>query len=345
MGFCLEPFRRSSNASEVLLQTLSSKVDNRGQDHGWAVLLSCVRVVDARSVGGATGRESRLLQPLIGVEPPEQPQVAQETLEGNGARHARIRAGLEQLREVLATNRPDALIVVGDDQNENFTEENLPQFAIYSGATVRGCAFGKDTGDYPCHADLADAILEGCVDRGVDLWFGRRFPNNQLKFHAHVPPLDVLLPKRDIPIVPIFVNARHPPRPEPARCYALGQAIRRVIEVRPENERVAIYASGGLSHFTAGYPWKRYKGPHRYGANCTEFDEHILELMHKGEGHRLAALTSKDLLDNGDIELRSWIILLGALSATPATSLVYEPSYRGIMGMGVGYWDMSNGQQ
>ncbi|HLQ32708.1 MAG TPA: extradiol ring-cleavage dioxygenase [Chloroflexota bacterium] len=276
-----------------------------------------------------------------GVEPPQQPQVDSETLHSIRPRYQRIRSGLERLRDELAVMRPDALIVIGDDQDENYHEDNMPQFAIYTGDRVRAVAHGEDGGEYACHAELAQAILEGCVAQGFDLAYSRQFPNGELKSHAHGPPLQILTPERDIPIVPLFVNAIHFPAPEPARCHALGQAIARVIKGRPAGERVAIYASGGLSHFTAGYPWKSYSGPYTHGAICTDFDHSIVDLMRQGKASKLAELTSKDLLANGDIEFRSWLILLGALGDRPATEVMYEPFYRAIMGMAVGFW--SNG--
>lgn len=67
--------------------------------------------------------------------------------------------------------------------------------------------------------------------------------------------------------------------------------------------------------------------------------------MRAGHGAELAKLTSADLLANGDVELRSWISLLGAVGNTPAEVLAYEPIYRGIMGMGVAYWEMQGGSQ
>jgi hypothetical protein len=281
-----------------------------------------------------------LYQKWYGVEPPEQPQVADETIEEVQSRYGRVRAALDRLQAAVATKRPDALLVIGDDQRENFTEENLPQFAIYTGERVKTAGRWADGRMYPCHAELAEALLESCVEQGIDLAFSRRFPDEELKSHAHTPLLNLLALPTNVPVVPIFVNALHHPAPEPARCYAFGQAIGRALEARPPGERVVVYASGGLSHFTAGYPWKHYRGPHGYGAISEGFDHTLLEWMRHGEGSRCAGLTSRDLLDHGDIEFRSWIIMLGAIGATPATELTYEPFYRGIMGMGVGYWDL-----
>ena len=278
-----------------------------------------------------------------GVEPTQQPQVDQETLETIRPRYQRVRSGLERLRDELARMRPDALLVVGDDQDENYNEQNMPQFAIYTGERIRAVAHGEDGGECACHNELAESILEGCVAQGFDLAYSRQFPNGELKSHAHGPPLHILTPERNIPIVPIFVNAIHMPAPEPPRCYAFGQAIARVIESRPAGEKVAVYASGGLSHFTPGYPWKHYKGPNTHGAICTDFDRSAVDLMRQGKASKLAELTSGDLLANGEIELRSWLIMLGAIGDQPATDIVYEPFYSAIMGMAVGLW--KNGAQ
>jgi aromatic ring-opening dioxygenase LigB subunit len=107
---------------------------------------------------------------------------------------------------------------------------------------------------------------------------------------------------------------------------------------RPAAERVAIYASGGLSHFTGGYPWRHYTGSFGYGAISEEFDRAALDWMSAGRGDKLADLTSKDLLDHGDIEMRSWIVLVGAMGQRPARVLAYEPLYSGNMGMAVAFW-------
>jgi hypothetical protein len=62
--------------------------------------------------------------------------------------------------------------------------------------------------------------------------------------------------------------------------------------------------------------------------------------MARGDREKVAALSSDDLLRNGDIELRSLITRLGAIDNTPAKVLAYEAFYRGIIGMGVAYWDV-----
>jgi hypothetical protein len=60
--------------------------------------------------------------------------------------------------------------------------------------------------------------------------------------------------------------------------------------------------------------------------------------MNAGQGAEMQTLTSSELMYHGDIELRVWITLLGVLGERKPEWLRYEPFYRGIMGMAVGYW-------
>lgn len=275
-----------------------------------------------------------------GTEAPHRPEVDQETLGTNQVRYENIRQGLSTLRERVATLRPDALIMIGDDQDENFTRENMPQFAIYTGDDLVVADHESSTRrTLKVHKPLATAILTGMVEQCFDLAWSEVFPKGELLSHAHGPALEVVDPLGEIPVVLIFVNAIHVPAPTPARCVAFGQALGRVIAERPPSERVALYASGGLSHFSAGYPWPHYSGPHTVGSICADFDRRAIELMRQGRGHELAALSSADLLANGDVEMRQWLILLGALGAQRPELLIYEPFYRAIMGQAVGYWE------
>jgi aromatic ring-opening dioxygenase catalytic subunit (LigB family) len=275
--------------------------------------------------------------------PPPHPRLSEESWEDVQTRYSRVRNGLLELKRIIAESKPDALIVIGDDQNENYTAQNVPQFAIYTGAeAVFFDRLFKQERIYPCAAEISRTILESAVEAGFDLSFSENFPEKRLISHAHAEPLmRVLLPAADVPIVPIYVNAIHPPGPTPSRCYSFGQALGDIIRDRLADKRMAIYASGGLSHFTAGYPWRFYRGPFGYGQISEDFDRRILQWMAEGQTRKLAGLSSAELLDHGEIELRSWIVLAGAVGEVPAQVLAYEPLYRGLMGMAVAQWPLN----
>jgi hypothetical protein len=282
-------------------------------------------------------------QRRYGVLPPENPGIEGETAENVQARYGRIRDALSALRERLAASGASTLIMLGDDQNENFSDTNLPQIAIYLGESfVVRSRSGEELGRYRGDPALAEAILAASVESGIDMAAIRRFPDDTLLAHAFGPTLQAVDPAARVAVVPIFVNAIHVPAPSPERCYAYGEAIRAGIQRADADQRVAVYASGGMSHFTAGYPWRHYSGPYTYGSISEAFDRALFEQMAAGEGRALRELTGEAILANGEIELRSWIAMHGVIGDARPDLLVYEPFYRAIQAMGVGYWDLSN---
>lgn len=281
-----------------------------------------------------------------GELPPEQPQIAEETDDVVAARHPRIADAFERVADAMEEESPDVLFIIGDDQNENFLTDNLPQFSIHLGDSFDY----KDrhsgaTGTQESDAALAHFVAAHLVDRGFDLALSTEMPGGQLRSHAHVPILERLGTPGHTKVIPLFVNAIHVPAPTPRRCYHLGVALREAIALYASDEKVALYASGGMSHFTAGYPWPHYTGKHTIGAIDTGFDAYLVERMAAGAGASLAALASDDLLEHGGIEFRQWLVLLGAIGTTHPDVLVYEPFHRALMGMGVGLWRPETGPE
>jgi len=295
---------------------------------------------DARRERNRLGYKKR-----YGVTPPAHPKMAEENREIRMLKHRNVKNGLDFLRDAVKQSAPDAIILIGDDQNENFVETNLPQIAIYLGDSVVTTEPGKEGQrergpTYRCHARLAKELLHGLVERDFDVASCASFPRDELISHAHGPIMRTVDPEAKVPFVLLFVNAIHVPAIGPARCYRLGQAIRDILGRNGSEDRVAIYASGGLSHFTSGYPWPHYNGPYSYGCISEDFDRKVMATLSRGEGEKLSQLTSNDLLEHGDIEFRSWMVLLGAVGNVPTKVNVYEPIYSAIGGMGVAYWDL-----
>jgi hypothetical protein len=282
-----------------------------------------------------------------GSVPPERPEVANETDAEIERRFATIRSGFAEIRRRLADVHADTLVIIGNDQDENFTSHVLPQFAVYTGADFR--IVSRTAGErataaaattYRGAPQLGRAIIEYALESGFDPAMIEQFSGDALEAHAHREPLQFYDPGATQTVLPIFVNAIHPPAPSPARCYAFGRMLRAAIERTPEAGRVLLLASGGLSHFPADFPWREYSGPLTIGAVCADFDRRIVAEMRSGNGAALAALTNAELMANGDDELRQTIVMLGALGPAVPTFLHYEPFYRAIMGIAVGCWDV-----
>jgi hypothetical protein len=278
-------------------------------------------------------------QRIYGTLPAARAEIGGESTADNQVRYRAIKKGHDHVRTRLADLRPDVVVLIGDDQDENYTEENLPQFSIFTGngfiaadrATGRQLSFRSD-------AALARFVLNDMVEGGFDLAYSASFPEQKLGSHAHTEPLIHLVGDNGAAVLPVFVNAIHVPAPTPSRCFQFGRALRAAIENCPDDTRIVLGASGGLSHFTAGYPYRHYRGPLSFGAISVEFDRRLIQSIRQGDFEQLATLSSQDLLANGDIEFRQWVVMLGALRPATLEYLAYEPFFSGLTGMGVGYW-------
>ena len=262
-------------------------------------------------------------------------QLVAELGEDNGLTHdrsnqQRIVDAFKVLRDKLREWKPDLVIVVGDDQAENFLRDNLPTFCLYTGSQVEGYPFHRPGGkvniwEAPQDAKYSfrtpEAFAQGMVNflirEGFDMSSATELKGWDWGLpHAHINPMMFLNQDGEFPILPLFVNCigeefgeGYPPRPTAKRCYELGQAMRRYIETR--EERVAIVASSSWSHFFL---------THKFDccAFDAEFDRKNLELLKKGQGSKLSELTPAELQDSGDHEFLNWIITLGAVGDQPA---------------------------
>ena len=217
----------------------------------------------------------------------------------------------EVLRRDLQASQPDVLIVVANDQFVNFFFNNLPTFFVTLADEVKG-QFTRHKFHYKNHKELGRAILKSGLENEMDLSYGEHI---ELQ-HTQVVPLYFILPEPTIPILPIFVNTWVDPLPTPRRCYRLGELIREVADGRPE--RIAILATGGLSHFP---------GSPRIGEIDTEFDHKLLEIMREGKGRTLADYSSAQLFQAGDSEFLNWMVVLGTVGDVKASSTAYIPDH------------------
>jgi aromatic ring-opening dioxygenase catalytic subunit (LigB family) len=148
------------------------------------------------------------------------------------------------------------------------------------------------------------------MKEGIDFSFGEHI---ELQ-HTQVVPLYFLLPEAKIPILPIYVNTWVDPAPTPGRCYKVGELIREVAD--DSKERVAILATGGLSHFP---------GSPRIGEIDTQFDHQLLEVMRQGKGRSLVDTSVEDLLKAGDSEFLNWMVVVGSVGDAKAAYTSYMP--------------------
>jgi protocatechuate 4,5-dioxygenase beta chain len=254
----------------------------------------------------------------------------------------RIEAAFAALRAQVKAYRPDALIVIGDDQGDMFDDANNPTFSIYTGDEPLWGRSARDPFGVPPeartklvfrqHADLARHLLHRLIERGFDVAnLGKFAPRgNPARGVSHmvsnlVPEVD---PGLEIPLVCVFINEYFPPLPSATRCAQLGAAIAAVLRDRPE--RIAIYASGGLSH---------YPGMFNAGWIDRPLDRWILERLARNDVAALEHLFTfdSDTLRSGTGEVRAWISVAAAMQRA-ATVIDYVPAHCTQTGCGFVCW-------
>ena len=223
----------------------------------------------------------------------------------------RVHAAFGRVRRRLEALRPDTIAVVAGDHVEAFFLNAVPALGVYVGAECAG-SFGRYRYRFPIHEPLARAIVEQGIERGFDLFYTQDAPLD----YAFYVPLHFTMPTPAVPIVPLHVNVYLPPQPTPRRCFEWGRALGDILRARPE--RVVLMASGGMSH---------YPGTDRYASPELDWDRRVLDQLAHGHGRELAAVTGEELDKAGNIELRTWITVLGAVGDARADVYCYEPSW------------------
>ncbi len=257
-------------------------------------------------------------------------------------RHRQTDASILKLRAAIEATPLDALIIVGDDQHELFLDAMMPSLAIFYGDTIRNAGAPETMpedwykraqmrrrepdGDihYPVHGKLALHLITGLTKNGFDITAVKSIPPDQHEGHAYSYIHRTYLPARkSLPIIPVFMNTYYEPNPvSPSRCVKLGRAIKALVESYPDDLRVGIIASGGLSHFVVD----------------EELDHGLIEAFRKNDLDYLGALPP-ERLKAGSSEIRSWICAAAAAEGLGLAWIDYIPAYRtpALTGAGLGF--------
>lgn len=286
-----------------------------------------------------------LYEERLGVQPPPGPDgYLNEAPADATTRYAQVADLHDQIAQRLTDLAPDLLIVIGNDQDEDFGAFATPQFAVYTGDEVESKDRASGTSErYRCDRAFALELVAQLLGNGFDVAQAWDLHSGALTAHAFTQIAHRFVPNAETPILPIFVNAVTPPFPPPRRYFEFGRALREALAAIGKDKRIVLAASGGLSHFTlAQFTLAGYEGPHVMGSICAEFDHFLVDAMREGDFERLAALSADELVANGDGEFLQTLTMLGALpDAARPDALVYEPIYRAMVGTFAAFWDLS----
>ena len=254
-------------------------------------------------------------------------------------RHFRAQQALRTLSETVRTYQPDVLVIVGDDQDELFPHDELVPtvaLALTPGLYDRPVDFsklppirrksmwamhGEVEEFYPVATSLSEHIATQLSADGIDVAVLRTQPETRSLGHAWTFVRRRILGDTIVSMVPVFLNTYFAPnRPTPTRCVTLGAAIANAINVYPEDLRVGLVASGGLSHFVID----------------EQLDRRILDALKAGDTDRLAS-ESPQTFTSGTSEILNWITVGSALRDYRFELIDYLPAYRSLAGTGCGF--------
>jgi len=244
---------------------------------------------------------------------------------------------------------PDAFVLVGNDQREIFSDDLTPAITVFRGGTIENIPDEKpevspglkiaEAGNCPPAGatysgaqGLADHIIKSLVNDDFDLTQATSLPKDSARLgipHAYGFVYHRILADAPPPSVPIIFNVHYEPnRPSVRRCLALGHALRRAIRNWDGHKRVALVASGGLTHFVID----------------EEFDQTVLGAMEQGDEDALARLP-ENYFRVGTAEVKNWLPVIAAMFGERKRfhKIDYVPCYRSEAGTGNAmafvYWD------
>lgn len=220
-------------------------------------------------------------------------------------------SAMRQLGKILDETQPDAILFLGSDHLETFSVTCVPTFAIIAGTRVIAEHQGFHY-DLPNNRDLAEDLLDKLIRANFDV----AYSEDALLGHTFAVPFEYVLEKRQIPVVPFFTNVYLPPLPTMQRCAAMGREIAKIIKGR--KERVAVIASGGMSH---------YPGTSKYEFPEFDFDYWMISQMEIGNSDAILNLTPEQLDEAGNTEMLNWATMLGMIGNVPGELIQYTPTW------------------
>ncbi|HVL36805.1 MAG TPA: 2,3-dihydroxyphenylpropionate 1,2-dioxygenase [Burkholderiales bacterium] len=241
-----------------------------------------------------------------------------------------IYAAFRETGKAIAASKPQAIVVFSDDHLHNFFLNNLPAICIgaadqYPAPVEHWLKAEKRVlqGD----AGLGAYLLSSALENGFDPSFSMELTLD----HGVLTPLELAGVARDVPVVPVLFNCVQPPMPTMRRCYQFGDWLGRALRAYGALERVAILATGGISHDLA---------TPRMGMVNEAFDREFLRLLEAADGAGAVTFAAERVHEagNGAEEIRMWLAAMGCAEGRPFRTHYYRAVRDWYTGIALGSW-------
>lgn len=269
----------------------------------------------------------------------------QSSLDERTRRHGACQAAIAHMADVFAEVKPDVAVIFGNDQSELFNDTLLPAFTVFNGPTIWNEPSSEEQAarhppgihaaeaghkppaytEYPGHPDLANYLIGDLTAHQFDITRANTLPRLENHWHSGIGHAFGFVYRqimRDavVPHVPFITNTFFPPnQPTARRCFELGRTVGRALKAWKSDARIAVFGSGGMSHFVID----------------EDLDRQVFAALANRDAEGLCSL-GEDMLQSGSSELKNWIAAAGALFETELAGEVvgYEPCYRSEAGTG-----------
>ena len=216
--------------------------------------------------------------------------------------------GFDYVHYWLAREKPDIAVVFYNDHGLNFFLDKMPTFAVGAASEYKN----EDEGwGIPVSRAVAGdpALSWHIINNLVADEFDVTMCQEMLVDHAVTIPMTLMWPgqKWTVKIVPISINTVQHPLPSLKRCLNLGRSVGRAVASYPENLRVMVVGTGGLSHQLDGK---------RAGFINREFDRLCMDKL-AGEPEALTRYSIHDFVEEAGaqgVEFLNWMAMRGALT-------------------------------
>lgn len=270
--------------------------------------------------------------------------AAHITPEAMSANFAQCQRALDKLADHFAACQSDLVLILGNDQREVFLEDLTPAFTVFTGQAIKNIPLTEDAvarlppgiaiaeeghcppggATYPGAQAHANAVVASLVAQEFDIATSERLPGQPGR-QSGIPHAFGYVYRRIMrdtapASIPVFINVGVGlNRPTAKRCLALGHALKNAIDALPSDLKVAVVASGGLTHF------------------CIDeaLDQVVIRALQDRDEAALAAIP--EVMFNGNTsEIKSWLPLAAIMNDAdlPMQLVDYVACYRTEAGTG-----------
>jgi protocatechuate 4,5-dioxygenase beta chain len=264
---------------------------------------------------------------VCGFLMPHDPLISAITMAAPAPQREACLGAFEEIARRIRAADVDTVIVIGDDHATVNGPSCMPTAMIAIGDVMgpKEAWLGMPRAKVENNEALARHILGAGLRGGVD-W---SVSKSLLADHSIMIPVHYAVrPVEGVRTIPVYINSGMEPVIPSRRAYDIGRVIGDAVSTWTGSERVAIYGTGGISH---------WPGTSQMGRINETWDRMVMRLVEEGDVDALLALSDEDILrdgGNGGLEIKNFLCAMGAMRSVRGETIAYEAVPEWVSGLG-----------